>query len=90
MGKPFVSLLDGEFASEWAELAPGQHASQRATTSSRTPGKVNRGTVYARTFAHGELHIHTCGLKMTQCARCEDWICEAAGHLKHVCPEVVR
>lgn len=83
----FVSLMEGPFAREWEEVGLGKVrvASHRATTSSRTPGKVNRGVVYATDFAHAELHIHTCGLSMHRCRSCFEWICTAPGHLEHVC-----
>ena len=40
MAKPTIS-----FDSDWK--VRGRRASHRSTTSSRTPGRVNRGTVYA-------------------------------------------
>lgn len=84
MSRP-LSLLDGRWAFEWADLAPGQHASHRATTSSRTPGKVNRGTVYRRSFQHPPLHLCKCGQSQEQCVACGTWFCEATGHQKHSC-----
>lgn len=42
-----TSLLEGRYAYEWERLVPSLRApSPRATTSSRTPGKVNTGTVW--------------------------------------------
>ena len=63
------------------------NASHRATTSSRTPGRVNRGTVYRRKFEHDAKYFHLCGCgqRQTLCLGCLLWICEAPGHLKHVC-----
>lgn len=94
---PYPSLLDGPYAREWERIGLGQldvsfartetQASHRATTSSRTPGKVNRGTVYARKFEHDarDWHLCGCGQKQTLCLGCMG-VCEAPGHLKHVCP----
>ncbi len=81
----FDGAADGKYASDWADLAPGRHASHRATTSSRTPGRVNRGTVYACPVVERVLHIHTCGCAMHLCAGCKQYICEATGHAKHAC-----
>ena len=91
----FVSLLDGPFAADWelylrdksvAYVVGARVGSHRATTSSRTPGKVNRGTVYAnRAFAHGELHLCGCGIEQRLCTGCNTWVCQAPGHLQHVC-----
>lgn len=90
-----ISLLDGPYAAEWEALglgilsvthvAGGAHASHRATTSSRTPGRVNVGTVYRSAVKPREIHICRCGQKQHQCPSCLAWICEADGHAKHVC-----
>lgn len=92
-----VWRLDGEFAADWAVYGLGDHsvthnvsehqASHRATTSSRTPGKINRGTVYATAFAHSELHLCKCGQRQHQCRTCAEWICTAPGHAPHLCEE---
>ncbi len=96
---PQHSLLKERRPGEWAAYGLGtasvsftagaRIASPRATTSSRTPGKVNRGTVYARTFEHDQRdwHVCGCGCKQTLCLGCLVWICDAPGHIKHVCPE---
>lgn len=93
----FRSLLDGPHAAEWDALGlgvltvafnPSAHvASHRATTSSRTPGKVNRGTVYATAFEHDPAHFHVCpcGCPQTLCPDCLSYICRAPGHAPHVC-----
>lgn len=88
-----VSLLDGIYAYEWAGFLRRvggvpleRHASHRATTSSRTPGKVNRGTVYAVPVGERSLHLCPCGQTQHLCkAGCGKHICEAPGHKAHVC-----
>lgn len=49
------------YESEWARVEHGPVASRRRTTSSRTPGRVNRGSVYVRAVDLGELRLCTCG-----------------------------
>lgn len=91
MSRPFVSLLEGRFASEWAPYLDGtagphqHHASHRATTSSRTTTKVNRGTVYRKPFEHPELFLCKCGLEQEICVLCDKHVCRAPGHAPHVC-----
>lgn len=98
------SALDGPPRNqrEWDRVGLGQLgvafnptervASHRATTSSRTPGHVNRGTVYRRKFEHDAKYFHLCGCgqKQTLCLGCLTWICEAPGHLKHLCAGAAR
>lgn len=88
----FVSLLDGPFAAEWGPYLDGtagphqkRQGSRRATTSSRTPGAKNKGTVYRKPFEHPELHLCTCGLEQEKCVDCQAFICRAPGHQQHVC-----
>lgn len=64
---------------------PIRLASPRATTSSRKPGRKFEGTVYRRPVELGELHIHTCGLRMQECEACSEWFCAAPGHAAHAC-----
>ncbi len=94
---PEHSLLEGAFVREWAAVGLGTHsvafnagarvASPRSTTSSRTPGKVNRGTVYRRASSIRDEDHHLCGCGQQQhlCLKCLRWVCEAPGHLKHDC-----
>lgn len=67
------------------DLVLRHHASHRATTSSRTPGKINSGVVYARAFEHKQLFICKCGQTQKPCELCGKHICRAPGHLAHAC-----
>lgn len=91
----YVSLLDGPFAADWDALGLGKLsvsynptstiASHRATTSSRTPGRVNVGTVYRTAVKPRELHLCPCGQSQQPCVSCGGWYCDAPGHQPHVC-----
>lgn len=80
------------YETEWNRVFRGEtrgtRASHRATTSSKTPGKVNRGTVYKRErsgidWTNRELCFH--GQPMRRCDECSAWCCTCPGVLPHRC-----
>ena len=83
-----------EFDREQSEaLASGgigaNRHSVRRTTSSRRPGRVNIGVVYARPPVRlPKLDTCPCGTEKTRCDECGASYCAAPGHAAHVCAGV--
>lgn len=60
--------------------------SSRGAGPSKASGAVGVLTPEARKgLLAGAVPSHTCGCRMVLCADCEEWICRAPGHARHVC-----
>lgn len=71
-----LSLLDGKYSYEWAKYVP------HLGVETRVGRLADQLAVQVKTPAH---HFCPCGLVTAYCAPCDEWVCSAPGHLKHVC-----
>ncbi len=71
-----VSVLDGPHAHEWAKYCPQLGVQLGVAQVAAQELRKSSGV---------EHHFCGCGRVQALCAECDVWVCNAPGHLKHVC-----
>ena len=75
----------GAPAVETRKPEPGTYGIPRSTTSSKHPGRKNKGATYARKFEHPPLDLCHHGQRRAICSRCSAHYCGCPGSPPHVC-----